>query len=122
MGIPQMPESVTYVSGILCYPSARMGQIHRAGRQLDAAARCPPGRNRQNVPLVVVLEPPLVEVTVQLSPVVGCGLPPGLICAANVRPVPVGSVWPAASVHVYVTCVAVVFTDCVIAEPPMVLY
>ncbi len=25
MGIPQMPESVTYVSGILCYPSARIG-------------------------------------------------------------------------------------------------
>src|SRR5688500_17481029 len=25
MGLSQMPESVTYVSGILCYPSARTG-------------------------------------------------------------------------------------------------
>jgi len=69
-----------------------------------------------------VLEPPLVDVTDHRSPLVGCVPPPGLICAANVRPVPAGSVCPATSVNVYTTCVDVVLTACAIVLPPMVLY
>ena len=52
------------------------------------------------VPDSVDVVPPLVYVTVQVSPVVGCAAPLPLRCAANVRLADGASVWPGASVNV----------------------
>ena len=51
--------------------------------------------------------PPVVYVTVYVSPDVGCAVPLPLVCTANVRLVEAGSVWPGASVNVYVIALVV---------------
>jgi hypothetical protein len=69
----------------------------------------------------VVVTPPLVYVTVQVSPVVGWALPVPPRWAAKIRPLPADSVCPGASPNWYVTAAAVLLFDCVI-WPPTVLY
>jgi hypothetical protein len=53
----------------------------------------------QKVPDTVKLCPPVVYVTVYVSPLVGCAVPVPLICAANVRLVDAPNVCPAAKVY-----------------------
>jgi hypothetical protein len=65
----------------------------------------------------VKLAPPVVYVTVNVSPAVGWAVPEPLVWAANFHPVPAPSVEPDASPNWYVIVDAVLELLCVIELP-----
>jgi len=69
----------------------------------------------------VVVTPPEVYVTLNVSPVVGCRDPFPLVCTANVLPVEAGRVCPEANVNWYVMAAVVLLLVCATC-PPTVLY